>query len=101
MRPGGRFCVPDIALVDNDATYSGVVRFESGSVMAAVKIVSPSTTTRDRRPESPAEQPAAMTAANTINLFTGNPQTSTPRPVLPHSIHEVYSHDTRERSSTA
>lgn len=46
--PGGRLCIPDIAIIDRDVAELSTTRFEPGSVLAVVEIVSPSTTTTDR-----------------------------------------------------
>jgi Uma2 family endonuclease len=46
--PGGRLCIPDIAIVDRQVADSSTKRFQPGSVLAVVEIVSPSTTTTDR-----------------------------------------------------
>jgi Uma2 family endonuclease len=46
--PGGRLCIPDIAIVDRDEADPSITRFSPGSVLAVVEIVSPSTTTTDR-----------------------------------------------------
>jgi Uma2 family endonuclease len=46
--PGGRLCIPDIAIVDRQVADSSTTRFQPGSVLAVVEIVSPSTHTTDR-----------------------------------------------------
>uniref|UniRef100_UPI003F4969F3 Uma2 family endonuclease n=1 Tax=Actinokineospora sp. CA-119265 TaxID=3239890 RepID=UPI003F4969F3 len=46
---GTELCVPDVAVVDADAAYSGTVRFSAADVLVVVEIVSPSTRTTDRR----------------------------------------------------
>lgn len=46
--PGGRLCIPDIAIVDRELAAPDTPRFTPGSVRAVVEIVSPSTTTTDR-----------------------------------------------------